>query len=176
MTDAPDYGYDRDPRVYGDPSAYPAGSGGGPGRRRSVDAGRLWAGGIMAAVVAAGVAIVGLLVARGIADIPVLVERDGQLVDADTWWYAAAAAGGTLLATGLLHLLLLAAPRPYLFFGWMIGLATAIAALLPFTTGADLDSKIATSAINLAIGICIGSILAGVGRSAAEILDEPGRY
>ena len=58
----------------------------------------------------------------------------------------------------------------------MIGLATAIAALLPFTTGAHLDSKIATSAINLAIGICIGSILAGVGRSAAEILDEPGRY
>jgi hypothetical protein len=144
--------------------------------RRTVEAGRLWVGGLMVAIVAAGVAVVGLIVARGIADVPVLVKKDGQLVNADTWWYAAAAFVGALVATGLLHMLLLFAPRPYLFFGWIIGLATAAAALLPYTFDAELAAKVATSAINLAIGVCTGSILAGIGRSAAELRDEPGPY
>jgi hypothetical protein len=167
----PDFGDRTDaPRMYvNDP-------GDQRGGRRRVDEGRLWTGGIMAAVVAAGVAFVGLLIARGIADVPVLVEKDGQLVNADTWWYAAAAAVGAILATGLLNVLLLWAPRPYLFFGWIVGLATAIAALVPYTFDAELASRVATSAINLAIGICIGAILAGVGKSAARVADEFGRY
>ena len=93
---------------------------------RRVDEGRLWVGGLMVAIVAAGLAIVGLLLARGIADVPVLVKKDGQLVNAETWWYAAAAFLGALIATGLLNVLLLWAPRPYLFFGWIIGLVTAV--------------------------------------------------
>jgi hypothetical protein len=142
------------------------------GNRRVVDAGRLWVGGIMAGVVGAGIAVVGLLIARGIADIPVLVEQEGKLVSASTWWYAGVALIAALLATGLLHALLLGAPRPFTFFGWITGLAVAIAALLPYTTGADLDSKVATSLINLVIGIAIASIVASVGRSAARLLDE----
>ena len=171
MTNAPDFGDGSQvPRVYVNRGADQQ------GRRRAVDAGRLWTGGVMAAVVAAGVAVVGLLIARGIADVPVLVQKDGQLVNAETWWYAVAAFAGAVVATGLLNVLLLWSPKPYLFFGWIIGLATAAAALLPFTFDAELSPKVATSAINLAIGVCIGSILAGVGRSAAEIRDEPRRY
>jgi hypothetical protein len=130
----------------------------------------------MAAVVAALLAVVGLILARGIADVPVLVQKDGQLVNAETWWYAAAAAAGALIATGLLHILLLWAPKPYLFFGWVLGLATAIAALVPYTFEAEVAAKVATSLINLAIGVCITSILLSVGRSAAELPDEFGRY
>ncbi len=142
------------------------------GNRRIVDAGRLWVGGIMAGVVGAGIAVVGLLIARGIADVPVFVEQDGKLVNASTWWYAGAAIVAALLATGLLHALLLGAPRPFTFYGWVSGLAVAIAALVPYTTGADLDSKVATSLINLAIGIAVASIVASVGRTAARVLDE----
>ena len=171
MTNAPHYGDDREvPRVY------PSYADEVPRGRKSVNGGRLWTGGIMAAVVAVLVAVMGLVLARGIADVPVLVQKDGELVNAETWWYAAAAAVGAVLATGLLHILLLWAPKPYLFFGWVLGLATAIAALVPYAFDAEVAAKVATSAINLAIGVCIASILMSVGRSAAELPDESGRY
>jgi hypothetical protein len=161
--------FDDGPRVYVNPAADQEWA-------PRVATGRLWMGGVMVAVVAAGVAVVGLLVARGIGNVPVLVERDGQLVNAETWWYAAAAFTGALLATALLNVLLLWAPRPYLFFGWIIGLATAVAALLPYTFDAPLGSRVATSAINLAIGICTGSLLAGIGRSAARVRNGTSPY
>jgi hypothetical protein len=144
--------------------------------RRIIDAARLWAGGVLAGVVAAGVAVVGLLIARGVLDVPVLVERQGHLVNASMVWYAVAAFLGGIVATGLLHALLAGAPQPYRFFGWIVGLATAIAAIVPFTTGAELGSQIAVAVINLAIGICIGSIVSSIGRSAARVLDEPYGY
>ena len=140
--------------------------------RRIVDSGRLWTGGLMAGVVAAGVAVVGLLVARGILDVPVLVQEDGALVDASTWWYAGASFVAAVAATALMHLLLASAPQPYRFFGWIVGLAVAAAALVPFTTGAERSSQVATSLLNLAIGLCIASIVGGVGRTAATVLDE----
>jgi Family of unknown function (DUF6069) len=171
VTNAPGFGDGRQlPRVYVNPAADQHGG------RRTVEVGRLWVGGLMVAVVAAGLAVVGLILARGIADVPVLAKKNGQLVNAETWWYAAAAFAGALVATGLLNVLLLWSPRPYLFFGWIIGLATAAAALVPFTFHAELASKVATCAINLAIGVCTGSILAGIGRSAAQVRDEPGPY
>jgi Family of unknown function (DUF6069) len=141
--------------------------------RRIVDVGRLWTGGLLAGVVAAGVAVVGLLVVRGILDIPVLIERDGALIDASTWYYAAAAFLAAMAATGLLHLLLLQAPQPYRFFGWIVGIAVVIAVLVPYATDAELRSKVATSVINLVIGLCIGSVVSGLGHSSARVLDEP---
>jgi hypothetical protein len=171
VTNAPQFGDGAEaPRVYPNRPAEP------PAGRRTVDEGRLWTGGIMAAVVAALMAAVGLLLARGIADVPVLVQRDGELVNATMWWYAGAAALGAIIATGLLNVLLLWAPRPYLFFGWILGLAIAIATLMPFAFDVELSSKIATSAINLAIGLCISSILVGVGRSAARLPDRSHGY
>jgi Family of unknown function (DUF6069) len=167
----PDFGDGAEaPQVYPKESAEP------PVGRRTVDEVRLWTGGVMAAVVAALMAAVGLLLARGIADVPVLVQRQGELVNASLWWYAGAAALGALVATGLLTVLLLWAPRPYLFFGWIMGLAIAIATLVPYSFDAELGAKVATSAINLAIGLCISSILVGVGRSAARLPDRSRRY
>ncbi|HEY6749135.1 MAG TPA: DUF6069 family protein [Mycobacteriales bacterium] len=145
----------------------------GGGRRWSVDAARLWIGGVMAGVVGAGVVVVGFLVARGILDVPVLIERQGKLVNADVWWYALGAFAAALVATGLLHVLLLGAPRPFTFYGWITGLAVAIAALVPFTTGAKLDTKGALCAINLAAGVVVAVIVATVGRSAVQ---SPDRY
>jgi hypothetical protein len=144
--------------------------------RRVIDAGRLWFGGVMAALVAAGVAIVGLLIARGILDVPVLVERSGKVVNANTWWYAAAAFLAGILATGLLHALLVSAPQPYRFFRWITGLAVTIAVLVPFTSGAGVDTKLAVALINLVVGVCIVSIVSSVGRSAARVFDEPYEY
>lgn len=160
----------------------PSGPGGvtGPARsgrpRRVIDAGRLWFGGVMAGIVGAGVAFVGLLIARGILGIPVLVERKGHLVTATSWWYAVVSFLAAIAATAILHALLAAAPQPYRFFNWIFGLAVAIAVLLPFSTSAGMDTKVAVALINLAIGLAIGSIVSGIGHSAARILDEPYGY
>src|SRR5215213_9486867 len=97
--------------------------------RARVDAGRLWTGGLATAAVAALVAVVGVLIARGLFDVPVLAPTgEGTLGDASTAWLAGLAALAALAATGLLHLLLLSTPRPGRFFTWIVGLATVIAA------------------------------------------------
>ena len=134
---------------------------------RAVDAGRLWTGGVATALVAALVALVGVLLCRGLLDVPVLAPTsEGTLGGASTFRLVGLASVAALLATGLLHLLLLSTPRPVRFFTWIISLATIAAALAPFLTDADLDEQLATAAIYLAIGIAIGSLLSGVGRSA----------
>jgi hypothetical protein len=50
------------------------------------------------------------------------------------------AAVAALLATGLMHLLLLSTPRPFRFFTWIVSLLTLVAVLAPFLT----DAKLAT--------------------------------
>jgi hypothetical protein len=139
-----------------------------PEAHRTVNAGRLWTGGVATALVAALVALVGVLIARGLLDVPVLAPTgEGTLGNANTLRLAVLAALAALLATGLLHLLLLSTPQPRRFFSWIVALATVAAALAPFLTDADLDEKVATAAIYLAIGVAIGSLLSGVARSAA---------
>jgi Family of unknown function (DUF6069) len=134
-----------------------------------IDAQKLWIGGLMAGLVAAGVAIVGLLIVRGVFDIKVFVTGDrGEVVNASTWWYAVVSFVFALFATGLLHLLLISAPSPWRFFGWIIGLAVAIAVIIPFTTDAELSAKVGTAAVNLAVGIAVFSIVSGVGRAATS--------
>ena len=133
-----------------------------------VNAGRLWVGGLATAIVAALVAVVGILLARGVFDVPVLAPQgDGAWGDADTWTYAGLAAVAALLATALAHVLVLFAPRPIRFFHWIIALATLVAVIAPFA--ADTSSEgLATALINLALGITIGTLLSGVARSATS--------
>jgi hypothetical protein len=144
----------------------PATSGAPTRAHVSVDAARLWAGGVAAAIVAAGVAVVGLLIARGVCNTPVLIpDRDGALVNANSVKYALAAAFAALVATGLMHLLLLYAPSPRTFFTWIVGLGTAAVTVAPFGWDATTESKLAVAAINLAIGIAVMTTLLNVSRS-----------
>ena len=136
----------------------------------TVNAGRLWAGGAATAVVAALIAIVGILVGRGLFDVAVLApEGAGVWGDASTAWYALGAAVVSLLATALMHLLLLFTPRPRLFFGWVMVLATVAAMLAPFVTDNDLGSRLFTAGLNLVLGIAIGSLIAGSARAAMQL-------
>lgn len=129
-----------------------------------VDATQLWPGGIATAVVAGLVALVGVLACRWLLNIPILApHRDGAYGDAHTTGVVLAAAAAALVATGLLHLLLLSTPRPLTFFGWIVSLATIVAVLFPFSTAAPLSQKIATGAVSLVVGIAIGTLLTGVG-------------
>jgi hypothetical protein len=141
----------------------------GHGVRPSVSAGTLWAGGLATAVVAAFGYAVGVVIARGVFDVPVLApERAGLTGDESTWWFAGLAFVAALLATALMHLLLVATPRPFAFFGWIVGLATTLVTVLPFTQRAELAAQIATAIINLVIGIMIGTLLRGVAARAVR--------
>lgn len=118
--------------------------------RPTVDARALWSGGLAAALVAALVAVVGVVIARGIFDIPVLApKRSGTFGDASTGGLALAAAIGALLATALIHLLLLYTPRPF-------------------------AAQIATGIINLFIGIAIGSLVSSVAVRSLRRRPRPG--
>ena len=146
----------------------------GPERPRSdrpqVDAGRLWPGGIATAVVAGLVALVGVLVCRWLFGIPLLAPKsDGAYGDAHTTALVLLAAAAALVATGLVHLLILSTPRPLTFFGWIIGLATVLAVLVPFSTTAPLTVKAATAVVDLILGVAIGSLISGVAARSVRL-------
>jgi uncharacterized protein DUF6069 len=146
----------------------------GPERPRSdrpqVDAGRLWPGGIATAVVAGLVALVGVLVCRWLFGIPLLAPKsDGAYGDAHTTGVVLLAAGAALLATGLAHLLILSTPRPLTFFGWIIGLATVLVVLVPFSTSAPLTAKAATAVVDLILGVAIGTLISGVAARSVRL-------
>ena len=135
--------------------------------RPTVDAGTLWAGGLASAAVAALAYAVGVVIVRGVFGIPMLAPTsDGALGDASTWQFAMAAFGAGLLATALMHMLLVVTPRPFAFFGWIVGLITTLVAVLPFTQEAALSAKLATSVVNLVVGLVIASLVAGTARRA----------
>ncbi len=148
-----------------------------PDRRPTVklNAGRLWAGGVMTAVVVALMMIVGVSVARGIFAVPVPVPSSGGGLS--SFAYVLLGVLCALVATALVHLLIMAAPRPLMFFGWIVFLGTVIAVIAPFQNSvfgsfghiAMLNAKVATAVINLCAGIAIGSLVVGVARSSVLI-------
>jgi len=136
---------------------------------RWVEPGPLWAGGVATAVVAALIALVGILIARWLFTIPILApSQDGAWGNVSTGTYVLAAAGAALVATAIMHLLLLTTPRPQLFFGWIIALGTIVAVVFPFSTTAPMAQKVATATVNLILGFAIGTLIAGVAGRAVR--------
>jgi hypothetical protein len=150
---------------------------GAPPSRPVVDARTLWAGGVATAIVAALVALVGVVVCRWLFNIALLSPKSqGTYGDAHTTTVVLVSAAAALLATGLLHLLLAATPRPLAFFNWIVGLVTLLLVLFPFSTSAPLSQKIATAVVALVIGFAIGSLLNAVGaRSLRRPQPPPSR-
>jgi hypothetical protein len=141
-----------------------------PGSRVYINASRLWAGGVATACVAALVAYVGVLVCRDLLKLspvrPPLLLDLGWGLSGD---YAATAFLCAIAATGLAHLLSLGAPRPRVFFGWIVALATIATMVVPFASSAPLASKVSTAAINLVVGVAIASLLTAVlGRTVVD--------
>jgi hypothetical protein len=139
--------------------------------RVRLNAARYWAGAGATALVAALIALVGILISRWTLGIPILApSHEGAWGNAHTAEYVLIAVLVTAVAAGLLFLLVLAAPQPRLFFGWIVGLATLAAVVYPFSTSAPLDQKSATAIVNLVLGIAIASLLSA---SAARAVRRP---
>ena len=140
----------------------PEPSGSAAGRGVAVLAGRLWAGGVATGCIAALVAAVGVLLCSSVLNVRLVPTLMLSITDSLAWNYAMTAFVLALVATGVAHLLSLTTPRPRVFFGWLVGLGTAAAMVMPFAAEGSLAGKISTSLINLAVGIAIGTLLAAV--------------
>ena len=126
-------------------------------RQRRVDARALWSGGVATAVVAALIALVGILVCRWLFNVPILSPRgEGAWGNASTVGYVFAAAACALVATGAHVPAAALHPASAGFFGWIIGLATVVAVVFPFSSTAPMSQKIATGLLNLVLGVAIG--------------------
>jgi hypothetical protein len=136
----------------------------------------LWTGGAATAVVAALVAVVGVLVVRGVFDIPVIApgNTDGVIDYVGAIWLAVFAVIGSLLATALAHVLLLLAPRPMAFFGWIVGLVTSAFVIWPYTVLVGAAVQFANAVLYLVIGIAIGTLV-GFAADQAMLPDITGR-
>jgi len=134
-------------------------------RHPIIDARRLWAGAGATAVVAGLVGLVAMMVVDVGFDVtpvqPVWLIGDGSHWSLYTR-FAFTGVVAALLAAGLLHLLLLAAPKPLVFFGWIVTLVTIAAGVAPFGIDANLSQQIATAAIAASLGIVIGTALTAV--------------
>lgn len=133
---------------------------------RDLDAAKLWTGGIATAVVAALIGLVGALVVRAAMQVGMHLPAAAAFGEQATVLLCTLAATAALAATGLAHLLVLSTPRPLAYLGWIVGLATAAAAVLPFLTATALPLAAATAVIHVVIGMAIGSLVGGAAASA----------
>jgi hypothetical protein len=141
----------------------------------AVDAGRLWAGGAATAVVAALVALVGVLIGEGLLDVD-MVEPPLVPVGASLGVrYAVTAAVLALLATAVAHLLAVATPRPQAFLSWIVGLLTLVGVVLPFTLEGTLAGRTVTAVVDLVIGLSVLTLLRSVLVRTARPVPRPRR-
>jgi uncharacterized protein DUF6069 len=125
-----------------------------------LDAARLWTGGLATAAVAALVALVGTLVIRVLAThLPVGLSAAHTFTTVGGGMLCLFAAVAALAATGLAHLLLVSTPAPLSYLGWIIGLSTAAAVVLPLLGTLPLAAAVALAVLNLVIGLAIGALV-----------------
>ena len=148
---------------------YPASPSDAAASRVRPDGAQFWAGAVATAVVAALIALVGILICRWTLNIPILAPAgEGAWGNAHTGEYVLLAALVALVAAGLLYLLMLGTPQPRMFFDWIMGLATLAAVVYPFSTGAPMSQKGATAIVDLVLGTAIISLLAAVAARAVR--------
>jgi hypothetical protein len=132
-----------------------------PGESLRLDAPRYWAGAAATVLVCALIGFAASVIIEEVFDSELLAPPD--LFDAGTsasW--AGAGALFALIAAIVLQLLVLAAPRPSMFFGWLVALTALILAVLPFTGSPDIVSATLTAIVWLVLGLAVWSMLTGV--------------
>ena len=125
-----------------------------PPQRPELDVGRYWAGAAATVLVCTLLGFAAAVIFDEVFDI--------GLYPAEPASWAAAGALFALLAAAVLHLLVAIAPRPRMFFGWLVGLTTVILAVLPFTGSPEPLPATATALVWIALGLAVSSMLGSV--------------
>ena len=90
-----------------------------------IDTARFWVGTALTAGISALAAFIALIISNDLLHIPVLIREGGHLVAVGYGAYALIAAAAAVTASVLYTVLLHFAPRPGLYYGWIVGLVTA---------------------------------------------------
>jgi hypothetical protein len=136
---------------------------------RVLDCTRLWTGGVATAAVAALVGLVGSLVIRVLFTyLPAGAAAGHPFDTVGAGMLCLVAAVAALAATGVAHLLLVSTPEPLSYLGWIIGLSTAAAVVMPLLGTLPTAAAIATAVVNLVIGLAIGSLVVGAAATAQQ--------
>ena len=145
-----------------------------PNVPRPLNAGRLWAGGVATAVVAGLLALVGVLVVRAVLRLAVYAPPGaGTFGGSGTTLLCVVAVVGALAATGLAHLLLTTTPRPLTYLSWIVGLATAVAVVVPLVSEPSIVLALAQAAIHLVVGMTIASLVITAARASRPLTPTP---
>ena len=128
-------------------------------RNGRIDTARFWVGAALTAGISALVALIALIITNDLLHIPVMINEGGRLVMIGFGAYALVAAAAAVAASVLYAVLVNFAPRPGLYFGWIVGLVTLLAALLPLTTGPVMVDQLALAGINLVVGLVITGLV-----------------
>ena len=133
----------------------------------ALDATKLWTGGLATAAVAALVGLVGTLVIRVLFEYaPVGTTAAHAFSTTNAGLLCLFAGVAALAATGVAHLLVVSTPDPLSYLGWIIGLSTAAAVVVPLLSGLPLAAAVAIAIVNLVIGLAIGSLIVGAAAAA----------
>jgi hypothetical protein len=136
----------------------------------------LWAGGVASAVVAALVAVIGVIFCEDVLDLgmapPPLLPIGRSL----PIQYALTSAVLALAATGVAHVLALTTPRPETFFSCIVGLATVVGVAFSLGSPGSWAGRLATAVVNLVIGMCILTLVRSIlARTTMPVLPGPWR-
>lgn len=130
--------------------------------RLTLEAGRFWAGAAATAIVAALVGLIGVIVFERVFEMTLVPPPDVFSTGSHQSAFALDGAVLAILAAGVLHLLIVAAPRPRSFFGWIMALVIVVIAVLPFAWTTDTLAAALSGVVNLLIGVAVWSLLSGV--------------
>ncbi|GGM10431.1 DUF6069 family protein [Nakamurella endophytica] len=122
-----------------------------------LDQARFWVGSILTAAVAGMAGVIGMVVAQGVLRVPVVLPDTDAALHIGT--YGMIAALISMLAALVYDGMVAFAPRPTMYYGWLTGLLTALAVLLPFTTTASLVSQLVLAGTNLVVGVVIMTLV-----------------
>jgi len=126
-----------------------------------IDAGKYWAGAAATILVCALLGVAASVIFDDVFGIGLTPPPDLLGIGEDGSW-AAAGALFALISAAVLHVLVLIAPSPRMFFGWLVGLATVILAVLPWTNSSDPLASAMTSLVWIILGIAVASLLGAV--------------
>ncbi|MFV2143464.1 MULTISPECIES: hypothetical protein [Isoptericola] len=132
-----------------------------PPQRPQLDVGRYWAGAAATVLVCTLLGLAASVIFDEVFDIGLYAPPDAIGAGNDASW-AGAGAVFALLAAVVLHLLVVIAPRPRMFFGWLVGLTTVILAVLPFTGNPDPLPGAMTGLVWVILGLAVSSMLGSV--------------
>ncbi|MEN5073683.1 hypothetical protein ABE437_07700 [Isoptericola cucumis] len=153
------------------PTSEPAGAWDAPapasGGRLSLDLRRYWVGATTTVVVCGLVGLAASVIFDQAFDLGLLGPFGGS---AAAWTLAGALFA--LLAAAVLQLLVVVAPRPQMFFGWLVGVVTVILAVAPFTGDPEPVPALVTALVWVLLGVAASSMLSAV---LGRTLVRPGR-